>query len=43
MKTLKQFLKETPTNGIGNGGYTSTGGQTVAGFDKKLFQILKRV
>ena len=30
MKTLKQFLKETPTNGVGNGGYTSTGGQTVA-------------
>jgi len=37
MKTLKQFLKETPTNSIGNGGYTSAGGQTVAGYDKKLF------
>ena len=37
MKTLKQFLKETPTNGVGNGGYTSTGGQTVAGYDTKLF------
>ena len=37
MKTLKQFLKETPTNGVGNGGYTSDGGQTVAGYDTKLF------
>ena len=37
MKTLKQFLKETPTNGVGNGGYTSAGGQTVAGYDTKLF------
>ena len=37
MKTLKQFLKETPTNGVGNGGYTAAGGQTVAGYDTKLF------
>lgn len=37
MKTLKQFLKETPTNSVGNGGYTSAGGQTVAGYDTKLF------
>ena len=37
MKTLKQFLKETPTNSVGNGGYTAAGGQTVAGYDTKLF------
>ena len=37
MKTLKQFLKETSTNSVGNGGYTAAGGQTVAGYDTKLF------
>jgi len=37
MKSLKKFLEEQPTNSVGNGGYTNDGGQTVAGFDKKLF------
>ena len=37
MKNFNQFLNEQPTNNVGNGGYTNYGGQTVAGFDKKLF------
>ena len=30
------MLTEQPTMSVGNGGYTSSGGQTVAGFDPVL-------
>jgi hypothetical protein len=36
------FLAESPTNAVGNGGYTSTGGQTVAGFDPVLISLIRR-
>jgi hypothetical protein len=36
------FLTEAPTNAVGNGGYTSTGGQTVAGFDPVLISLIRR-
>ena len=36
------FLAETPTNAVGNGGYTSAGGQTVAGFDPVLISLIRR-
>jgi hypothetical protein len=37
------FLTEaSPTNSVGNGGYTSTGGQTVAGFDPVLISLIRR-
>ena len=39
----KEFLNEAaPTNRVGNGGYTSTGGQTVAGFDPVLISLIRR-
>ena len=37
MKKFKEFLKEQPTNSVGNGGYTGSGGANVAGYDKRLF------
>ncbi len=39
MKTYHQFLSETPTNGVGSGGYTNAAAASGpdAGFDKKLF------
>lgn len=36
------FLTESPTNAVGNGGYTSSGGQTVAGFDPVLISLIRR-
>ena len=36
------FLTEQPTNAVGNGGYTSQGGQTVAGFDPVLISLIRR-
>jgi hypothetical protein len=36
------FLSEAPTNAVGNGGYTSAGGQTVAGFDPVLISLIRR-
>jgi len=36
------FLTESPTNSVGNGGYTSNGGQTVAGFDPVLISLIRR-
>jgi hypothetical protein len=36
------FLTEAPTNSVGNGGYTSSGGQTVAGFDPVLISLIRR-
>ena len=36
------FLTEQPTNSVGNGGYTSSGGQTVAGFDPVLISLIRR-
>ena len=33
LREERDFLSEAPTNAVGNGGYTSSGGQTVAGFD----------
>ena len=36
------FLTESPTNSVGNGGYTSAGGQTVAGFDPVLISLIRR-
>ena len=39
MKKFKDFLKEQPTNNVGNGGFTNAANPDgpVAGFDKKLF------
>ena len=31
LREERDFLSEAPTNAVGNGGYTSSGGQTVAG------------
>ena len=37
------FLTEGPTNAVGNGGYTSAGGDTtVAGFDPVLISLIRR-
>ena len=36
------FLTESPTNSVGNGGYTSGGDQTVAGFDPVLISLIRR-
>ena len=36
------MLTEQPTNSVGNGGYTSSGGQTVAGFDPVLISLIRR-
>ena len=36
------MLTEQPTNAVGNGGYTSAGGQTVAGFDPVLISLIRR-
>ena len=38
----RDFLSEAPTNSVGNGGYTSAGGQTVAGFDPVLISLIRR-
>ncbi len=36
------MLTEQPTNAVGNGGYTSAGGQNVAGFDPVLISLIRR-
>ncbi len=36
------MLTEQPTMSVGNGGYTSSGGQTVAGFDPVLISLIRR-
>jgi hypothetical protein len=36
------FLTESPTNAVGNGGYTAGGDQTVAGFDPVLISLIRR-
>ena len=36
------MIAEQPTNSVGNGGYTSSGGQTVAGFDPVLISLIRR-
>ena len=36
------FLSEAPVNSVGDGGYTSQGDQTVAGFDPVLISLIRR-
>jgi hypothetical protein len=36
------FLTEGPTNAVGNGGYTSSGGTNTAGFDPVLISLIRR-
>ena len=36
------FLSEAPVNSVGDGGYTSGGDQTVAGFDPVLISLIRR-
>ena len=36
------MIAEQPTNAVGNGGYTSAGGQTVAGFGPVLISLIRR-
>jgi len=36
------FLTEAPTNSVGNGGYTSSGGTNTAGFDPVLISLIRR-
>ena len=36
------MIAEQPTNAVGDGGYTSSGGQTVAGFDPVLISLIRR-
>ena len=42
LREERDFLSESPTNAVGNGGYTSQGGQTVAGFDPVLISLIRR-
>jgi len=42
LREERDFLAEAPTNSVGNGGYTSAGGQTVAGFDPVLISLIRR-
>jgi len=42
LREERDFLSESPTNAVGNGGYTSSGGQTVAGFDPVLISLIRR-
>ena len=42
LKEERAFLSEAPTNSVGNGGYTSSGDQTVAGFDPVLISLIRR-
>ena len=44
-KTLREereFLSESPTNSAGTGGFSGSGGQTVAGFDPVLISLIRR-
>jgi hypothetical protein len=42
LREEREFLSESPTNSAGTGGYTSSGGQTVAGFDPVLISLIRR-
>ena len=42
LREERDFLSEAPTNAVGTGGYTSAGGQTVAGFDPVLISLIRR-
>ncbi len=42
LREEREFLSEGPTNAVGNGGFTSSGGQTVAGFDPVLISLIRR-
>ena len=43
LREQNEFLSEAaPTNSVGNGGYTSSGNQTVAGFDPVLISLIRR-
>ena len=42
LREERQFLSEAPTNAVGNAGYQSGGGQTVAGFDPVLISLIRR-
>jgi len=42
LREEREFLSEGPTNAVGNGGYTSAGGQNVAGFDPVLISLIRR-
>ena len=43
LREEKEFLHEAaPTNSVGNGGFTSSGGQTVAGFAPVLISLIRR-
>jgi len=42
LREEREFLHESPTNSVGSGGYTSAGGQTVAGFDPVLISLIRR-
>ena len=42
LKEERAFLSESPTNSVGNAGYQSGGGQTVAGFDPVLISLIRR-
>ena len=42
LREEREFLSEGPTNAVGNGGFTSQGGQTVAGFDPVLISLIRR-
>jgi hypothetical protein len=41
-ETAGSFLTESPTNAVGNGGYTSSGGVNTAGFDPVLISLIRR-
>jgi hypothetical protein len=42
LREEREFLHESPTNSVGTGGYTGSGGQTVAGFDPVLISLIRR-
>ena len=42
LREERDFLAESPTNSVGNAGYQSGGGQTVAGFDPVLISLIRR-
>ena len=42
LREERDFLSEAPTNAVGNGGYTSSGNQNVAGFDPVLISLIRR-
>ena len=42
LREERDFLAEAPTNSVGNGGYTSSGNQNVAGFDPVLISLIRR-